>query len=243
MTKPAIPQAPKPNDPRERFDTSVKETLEIITGRRGTPIKTVVPVTERWRSVEVDIIAKTAGGGTPVFSVFNTDQMAYLFVANDIVYSSITIPRDWKAGTNLLLYVNWAGSNNDTGNAVWNFLWQYARGYGLAAFSASATVSVTQSNPATAFTRNIAEFSSLQSILPTNCEPDGLLLVACRLASQTYTGTVFGFSIGMHYQSDMQLPTTQGLILANGSYFFDKTPSIPAGAVANKFNEIIGVMQ
>lgn len=38
MKKPAIPQVPKLQEPRDRFDSSVKETLEILTGRRGTPI-------------------------------------------------------------------------------------------------------------------------------------------------------------------------------------------------------------
>lgn len=40
MTKPAIKRVP-PTDDNERrsFDGAVKETLEIITGRRGTPIK------------------------------------------------------------------------------------------------------------------------------------------------------------------------------------------------------------
>lgn len=38
MKKPAIPTAPK--DPRRsRFDTSIKETLEIITGARGTRLE------------------------------------------------------------------------------------------------------------------------------------------------------------------------------------------------------------
>lgn len=39
MRKPAIPQVPRGTDPRDRFDAAVKETLEIVAGRRGTPIK------------------------------------------------------------------------------------------------------------------------------------------------------------------------------------------------------------
>jgi len=35
VKKPAIPQTPKAGEPRVRFDTAVKETLEIVTGRRG----------------------------------------------------------------------------------------------------------------------------------------------------------------------------------------------------------------
>ena len=39
MKKPAIPSLPKIGDTRDRFDSSVKECLEIITGRNGGTIK------------------------------------------------------------------------------------------------------------------------------------------------------------------------------------------------------------
>lgn len=39
MKKPAIPQVPRGEQPRAGFDQSVKETLEIITGRRGGSVQ------------------------------------------------------------------------------------------------------------------------------------------------------------------------------------------------------------
>jgi hypothetical protein len=39
MKKPAIPQVPPLNQPRAIFDRSVKETLEIITGRRDGKVQ------------------------------------------------------------------------------------------------------------------------------------------------------------------------------------------------------------
>ncbi len=39
MKKPAIPQVPHGAQPRTGFDQSVKETLEIITGRRGGSVQ------------------------------------------------------------------------------------------------------------------------------------------------------------------------------------------------------------
>ena len=39
MKKPAIPQVPRGDQPRAAFDQSVKETLEIITGRRGGSVQ------------------------------------------------------------------------------------------------------------------------------------------------------------------------------------------------------------
>jgi hypothetical protein len=39
MKKPAIPQVPRAEQPRAGFDQSIKETLEIITGRRGGSVQ------------------------------------------------------------------------------------------------------------------------------------------------------------------------------------------------------------
>lgn len=39
MKKPAIPQVPRAEQPRTGFDQSVKETLEILTGRRGGAVQ------------------------------------------------------------------------------------------------------------------------------------------------------------------------------------------------------------
>jgi len=39
MKKPGIPPVPKPGEDRTRFDQAIKESLEIVMGRRGTPIQ------------------------------------------------------------------------------------------------------------------------------------------------------------------------------------------------------------
>lgn len=39
MKKPAIPQVPRDGQPRAQFDQAVKETLEIVTGRRGGSVQ------------------------------------------------------------------------------------------------------------------------------------------------------------------------------------------------------------
>lgn len=38
MSKRAIPKIPQTGQDREQFDSAVKENLEILMGRRGTPI-------------------------------------------------------------------------------------------------------------------------------------------------------------------------------------------------------------
>ncbi len=41
MKKRAIPQVPRPGEPRDRFDAAVKENLEIITGQRVNQLETL----------------------------------------------------------------------------------------------------------------------------------------------------------------------------------------------------------
>lgn len=49
MKKPAIPQAPREGQARGQFDQSLKESLEVIMGRRGaklTPLPETATVAE-----------------------------------------------------------------------------------------------------------------------------------------------------------------------------------------------------
>lgn len=39
MKKPAIPQVPRGDQPRTAFDQAIKESLEIVTGRRAGRIE------------------------------------------------------------------------------------------------------------------------------------------------------------------------------------------------------------
>lgn len=44
MKKPSIPQVPRSdNQQRTLFDSAVKESLEVITGKRGGSVKTLEP--------------------------------------------------------------------------------------------------------------------------------------------------------------------------------------------------------
>ena len=241
MRKPAIPN-PRPGD---RFAAAVKENIEIIEGKRGGRIKRVSPAQERWQDLLCAITTRTTGAGTPQYNVFNGGpQRAFEFAVGDEVYAEVHMPHDWKPGTKLYFHVHWAGSNNNTGTVTWRAAWQYARGYGLEAFSASTSVDITQANPATAFAHNIAEMTDAQAILPVNCEPDGIFMVAAKLQSKTYTGSVFAFFLDMHYQSDDKLTTTRNIIRGpDNKYYWQKNYDVDVGDTTNKLNEIIEVMQ
>lgn len=43
MSKKAIPQVPRPKDDRYLFDMAIKENIEVITGRRDTPLQRLRP--------------------------------------------------------------------------------------------------------------------------------------------------------------------------------------------------------
>jgi len=43
--KPGIPPAPKPGEDRRKFDGAIKETLEVLTARRGDAITLLDPAT------------------------------------------------------------------------------------------------------------------------------------------------------------------------------------------------------
>ena len=45
MRKPGIPSTPKPGEDRARFDQALRETVEIVTGRRAAPIAALNPAT------------------------------------------------------------------------------------------------------------------------------------------------------------------------------------------------------
>lgn len=53
MKKPAIPQVPRPDQPRTGFDQAVKENLEILTGRRQGQVKPLAST-----ATTAEIIAK-----------------------------------------------------------------------------------------------------------------------------------------------------------------------------------------
>lgn len=53
MSKRAVPQVPRPGDPRDKFDAAVKENLEVLTGQRGEKIRSLPE-----SASTADIIAK-----------------------------------------------------------------------------------------------------------------------------------------------------------------------------------------
>ncbi len=239
--KRAIPKPPA----GDMFASAVKENLEIIQGLRGSAIDPLAVVGERWKDLLCEITTRTTGAGTPAYNTFNGGpQRAYQFVLNDEVYTEVHIPHDWKIGTPIYLHVHWAGSNTNTGTVTWDLAWQYARGYGRQAFSASQTVQVTQAHCGIAFGHNIAEMSEAQAILPDQCETDGIVLVATKLSAKAYTGNVFAFFIDVHYQSDGVDTTSRNPIVDTaGNGMWIKNYAAYSCDSTEKINEIIEVLQ
>lgn len=239
MKKPGIPPVPKPHEDRARFDAAVKEAIESIMGRRGTPIALATDTGERWKDLLCEITTRTTGAGTPAYNTFVAPNRSYQFALNDEVYNTMHVPHDWKPGTPVYVHIHWFGSNTNTGTVTWDLNWTYAKGYGQVAFSANQLVQVTQAHCGIANGHNIAEFSASQAILPDGFEPDGLLKVATKLSAKAFTGNVFADYIDLHYQSDETNTTTKNPI--NGAWV--KNVSGYDGLLLRKVNEILTGVQ
>lgn len=232
--KPAIPPVPKPGEDRTRFDTAIKEALEIIMGRRLATIAEMRQIGLGWSDMLTDIQTKTSGGGTPTFTTFQGAIRGYQFASGDEVYGNFHIPHDWAVGTKLYLHCHWATTTAAAGSATWRWTWSYARGYGIEGFSAPVTVDVTQAHCGIAYGHNIAEFSDAQAILPLNCETDGILQWALKLQSDTLAAQPFVFFADMHYQTDNKSTNERNRTFTKVRYEDDTVA---------KINEILGRFQ
>lgn len=237
MKKPGIPPIPKPGEDRARFDAAIKEAIEILTARRAPVIADGHSLPNGWVDLLTDIQTRTTGAGTPSFNVFQSPLRGYEFAAGDEVYGNFHIPHDWAVGTRLYLHVHWGCVSANAGNAVWRWNWSYARGYGVDGFSAPVSFDVTHAHCGIAYGHNIAECSDAQSILPNNCETDGIIQWALKLVSKTTTGNPFGFFADLHYQSDGRI-TNERNRTSNGF-----TKLTYEDDLINKINEILARLQ
>lgn len=240
MTRREIPRVPPLKDSELRgFLEAAKERIEIITGRRGSPIDPAADTGERWQDLLSEITTRTTGAGTPAYNVLVAPNRSYQFAVNDEVYNSLHVPHDWKPGTPVYLHIHWIGTNTNTGTVTWDFNWTYAKGYGQKAFSANSLLQVTQAHCGIANGHNIAELSASQALLPDGFEPDGLLKVATKLSAKTYTGNVFADYIDLHYQSDEILTTTKNPV--SGAWI--KNLSARGDNLVDKVNELLRLLQ
>lgn len=244
IVKPAIPPVPKPGEDRTRFDTAIKECMEIIIGRRLATVKELNQLGYGWKDLLSDATSRATGLKASPYNVFRVNGTDEVFghemdTVNRVISGQSHMPHDW-AGTKVYLHAHWGAQVASVRTSTFRFAWSFARGYGVDAFSAPVGVDVTQAHCNIAYGHNIAEFSDAQAILPANCETDGLLLWSVRVTAQGATSVAYNpflFMIDMHYQTDGR-DTNERNRTATGF-----TKMTHEDDMVAKINEILGRLQ
>ena len=237
--KPAIPPVPKPGEDRTRFDRAMKESLEIIMGRRLATVTEAKQLGFSWKDILSDANSRTTGPTAPTYGAFRTNGTDSVFgyemsTTNHLVSGQSHMPHDWAVGTKVYLHAHWGATVASASPTTFRFAWSFARGYGVEAFSAPAGIDVTQNHCNIQWGHNIAEFSDAQAILPNNCDIDGLILWSVRASSIPAAYNPFLFMIDMHYQSDERGTNERNNTFTKITYEND---------LVDKVNEILARLQ
>jgi hypothetical protein len=160
-----------------------------------------------WRDILGDITVRGTGANDPTFATYTgTALRQYQFSATTMneCFLVFHVPHDYVPGTDIYFHIHWsnAAAIPNTGNVVWGFEYSWAQGFNQMAFTAPATVKVTQACPATRYQHNIAETTA---VTLANLEVDSIILVRvfrdAADVGDTCTDAVFGHTVDVHYQS------------------------------------------
>lgn len=180
--------------------TSSKDTGETaLTMGFQTPPSTGQ---EGWQDLLAAIDVKGTGVNDPTWETFITNISAYRFGINDECWFYIHLPHDYKWGTPIYPHVHWSTVSATTANLTWNITYSYARGYGIDAFPATSSISITQAGSGVANRHMIAEPAEGSGITLSTAEPDGLLLMRLKLTANSQPTDPFVFFCDLHYYSD-----------------------------------------
>lgn len=166
-----------------------------------------------WQDIIITGAAAGTGAAAPSFGALGGNLSfwrGYSMAATgvDELHSLWHINHDYKPGSTVNFHVHWSPTDANAGNVVFGFQYSYARGYSVDAFSAPATVTVTQAASGAINRHQIAETAD---ITISNLETDGLVLVRFYRdgdnAADTYASPVNIFTFDMHYQVDRYATT------------------------------------
>ena len=126
------------------------------------------------------------------------------FAVNDYCFiSAFHINHDIAINGDCYLHVHWSSNGTDTNPVKWQFDIMRALGHQQAAYSAPASITVSQNAQGTAWYHMIAEVAIGDKLTLT--EPDELILVTLKRITNgatENTDTIFGMTVDMHYESD-----------------------------------------
>lgn len=169
-----------------------------------------------WRDIIGAVHPKATGLGTPTRTIYAGANVAqFAFVAGDVCDFEFHIPHDYVPGTDIYIHPHW--SHNGTaisGNVVFDFFYQYAKGHNQENFSAEKNVTITYNTTNLTTTpryRHRIDEAALSNnggsatLLDRNLiEVDGLIIGTLKLTTlPTITGgNLFVHTCDIHYQSN-----------------------------------------
>jgi len=182
----------------------------------GIKVDVVDPV-YGWHDIIGKVLPKASGAGSPKREIYNGGQGGqYAFAAGDLYDIEFHIPHDYVMGTDIYIHTHW--SHNGTaisGNVVFDFYHEYAKGHNQESFPAEKTITKTYATVNIATTPQyrhrvdevIMSGPAATATLMDRAliEPDGLILMTCKLATlPAITGggaKLFIHTVDVHYQS------------------------------------------
>jgi len=188
----------------------------VMESAAGVGIKVdVIDPVYGWRDIIGKVAPKASGAGSPKREIYNGGLGGqYAFAAGDVFDMEFHIPHDYVPGTDIYIHVHW--SHNGTaisGNVVFDFYHEYAKGHNQADFPAEKQISMTYATTNIATTpryrHRIDELimsgpAATATLMDRNdIEVDGLILMTCKLTilPAITGGKLFIHTADVHYQS------------------------------------------
>ena len=157
----------------------------------------------------------TKGAAAPNLTSFRNGLYLNAFAGSgplEEAFFSVHITHGMKALSTPTFHIHWAtNAASPTGNVKWNIEWAIAKGYGVDAYPASATVSTVQAVGAQ-YDHLITDDDDMEVAATGDMEPDAVLL--CRIfrdssdAEDTSPDNAFLVHVDLHYERD-KIGTTE----------------------------------
>lgn len=168
-----------------------------------------------WHDIIGWISPKASGAGSPTRRQYAGGNVyEWSFAQGDVCDFTFHLPHDYAPGTDLFIHVHWSHNGTDiSGNAVFDFYHQYAKGHNQANFSAEKDVTVTYNTTNISTTPQyrhrvdevqLTTSGGSATLGDTDLiEPDGLVIGQLKLTTipSITSGFLFVHTLDIHYQS------------------------------------------
>lgn len=215
--KPAIPSVPAPGQDRRRFDTALKEALEIIMGRRLDPLDLLGDVDFQWEDCLGAInSSKVTGASQPNWTNIpgtGLYENGFAAAAMNECWVDWHVTHLYAFGTRIYPHVHWKPTNTNTGVCRWGVEIGVTKGHGQEALTSSNTIYLEQAGSGTAYMHQIIEATDAQSIAADHLEPDSIIQVRlfrdAAHVNDTYNAVALATYCDGHFQTDARRTTTK----------------------------------